>query len=184
MMFASLKYTVRKLSGFLFMFVIAMSSTVHARQANDPVLDSLTALRNDFIGKIKAMGDTPGLKAPEIAMDNPFSFGNYDEKTNILHIGYWKTLPPDGQAYFNDFAKMIGNGMTGEKFFRLGVGQWIFVHEMGHWWRACQHQTAAPYEDEKAANRIASAYWAERDTAFYHFVLGVFHGIVDHCYCW
>ena len=70
--------------------------------------------------------------------------------------------------------------MTGEKFFQMAVYQWIFVHELGHWWRACQHETAEPYESEKGANRLATAYWRDRDPAFYTFMLSVFQGVLDH----
>jgi hypothetical protein len=126
------------------------------------------------------MGYTPSLKAPKIVMDNPRSFGNYDSETNILHTGDWKTLPSQLRDLFSNAAKSMGNGMSGETYFELSVHQWIFVHELGHWWRACQHQTAGPYENEKAANRIATAYWRERDPAFYDFKLKGFQGIVDN----
>jgi len=154
-------------------------SVSKAQQPTDSVMVKLIALRDDFVDKIKAMGYSPELKAPEIVMDNPRSFGNYDSETNILHTGDWKTLPPQLQGLFNNAAKGVGNGMTGEAYFELSVHQWIIVHELGHWWRACQHQTAAPYANELAANRIATAYWRERDPAFYDFKLKGFQRITD-----
>jgi hypothetical protein len=89
-------------------------------------------------------------------------------------------LPPEQRAVFEGFAHQQGNGMTGERFFQLAVYQWIFVHELSHWWRACQHVTAEPYENEKATNRLASAYWRERDPEFYQFMLSVFKGLLAH----
>jgi hypothetical protein len=162
----------------LFIIFMGLNSVARAQTAKDSALVKLIALRDDYINKINASGKKPRLKAPEIVLDNPFSFGNYDEKTNILHTSDWNTLPPESKAYLNNFATMIG--MTGKAFFELGVHQWIFVHELGHWWRACQNQTADHYEDEKGANRIATAFWRERDPAFYQLVLGIFKGVVDH----
>jgi hypothetical protein len=175
----SLKHAQKGLSALCIIFMM-VTSVARAQTAKDSALVKLVALRDDYISKINAFGKKPSLKAPGIVLDNPFSFGNYDDKTNILHIGDWGTLPPEGKAYFNNFAAMVGGGMTGEGFFELGVHQWIFVHELSHWWRACEHQTANHYEDEKGANRIATAFWRERDPAFYQLVLGIFKGIVDH----
>ena len=170
---------IQKILTTLFLIII-LSSAVRAQQSKDSVMARLTALTGDFTGKIKAMGYTPRLKIPEIVLDNPRSFGNYDDEKNILHTCYWPTLPSEGRAVFENFAKNMGNGMTGEKFFRLSVYQWIFIHELSHWWQSCQHQTADPYENEKGANRIASAYWNDKDPAFYKFMLSVFQGVVDH----
>ena len=175
----SLKAGMIKTIVFIAIIMIVGVSTTKAQQPKDSVMIKLIALRDDFVGKIKAMGYPPTLKAPEVIMDNPRSFGNYDNETNILHTGDWKTLPPQLQALFENAAKGTGSGMTGERYFELSAHQWIFIHELGHWWRACQHQTAGPYENEKAANRIATAYWRERDPAFYDFKLKGFQHIVS-----
>jgi hypothetical protein len=164
---------------FLAIFVVDCS-TAKAQTAEDTIMSKMVALRDDFIGKISAMGFTPSLKAPEIVADNPRSFGNYDDSTNILHTGNWKTLPANLQAIFKKAASEMGNGMSGQLFFELGTHQWVFIHELGHWWRACQHQKAAPYEDEMAANRIATAYWRERDSAFLSFMVKRFQYRVDN----
>jgi hypothetical protein len=163
---------------FLAMF-IADPATVMAQRTEDTVMIKMIALRDDFIGKIKSMGFTPSLNAPEIVADNPRSFGNYDDSTNILHTGDWGTLPANLQAIFNKAAADIGHGMSGQSFFELGTHQWVFIHELGHWWRACQHRKAAPYEDEMAANRIATAYWRERDSAFLSFMVKRFQHRVE-----
>ena len=174
--------TMIKLSGkaaaILFALLIILISTVHAQTHQDSLTTNLIALRNDFIGKIKAIGYTPSIEAPKVVLTNPRSFGNYEDSTNTLQSSDWNTTAPQIQQFFNTIAVKLGNGITGEKFFDLAVHQWIFIHEMSHWWRACQHQTADPYENEKAANRIASAYWNERDPAFYKFILNYFSGVV------
>jgi hypothetical protein len=164
----------------LFTFLTGIRSTVNAQTQEDSIMRKLNALRDDYIGKIKAIGYKPSLNAPVIVLDNPRSYGNYDDKNNVLHMGDWKTLPAAARVPFIGFAKMIGNGMTAEKFFNLAVHKWIFIHELGHWWRACRKQTALPYDEEKDANRITSSYWKERDPAFYKLMLVVFNGVVAH----
>jgi hypothetical protein len=146
----------------------------------DTTLPKLEAFRDARVGRIKAMGYTPSLPAPPIVMDNPRSFGNYDDSNNVLHTCDWATLPQEAKAIFEGFAQRAGHGMTGRAFFNVVVYHWIFVHELGHWWRKCQHQEAQPYTEEKAANRIAAAYWHEVDPAFYTWQVRVFQGVVDH----
>jgi hypothetical protein len=161
-------------------FLIVINFKVTAQTHQDSVMARQVALTADFVNKIKAAGLTPSLSVPKIILDNPRSFGNYDDSLNVLHTCDWATLPPSGRAVFEGFAAHMGNGMTAEKFFNVAVYQWIFIHELGHWWRACQHVIAEPYENEKAANRIASSYWNDKDPAFYKFMLSVFQGVVDH----
>jgi len=168
---------ISRKAAVFFLFSIAFSTVVYAQ---DSVMTKLVALQADYVGKIKAMGYMPSLKVPEILLDNPRSFGNYDDSLNVVHTGDWQTSPPEIQKMFGNFAASTGSGMSGEKFFELAVHQWIFIHELSHWWRACQHVTADPYENEKAANRIASAYWNDRDPAFYNFMVKFFQGLVDH----
>lgn len=146
----------------------------------DTTQQQLQAFRDAFIAKIKTIGYTPSLAAPPIAMDNPRSWGNYDDSTNILHTCDWATLPQEQKAVFEHFAQQTGGAMTGKSFFNQAVYKWIFTHELGHWWRKCQHQNTTPYEEEKGANRIAAAYWHEADPAFYTFMVSVFQGMVDH----
>jgi hypothetical protein len=151
-----------------------------SRLPADTTLPQLQAFRDAFVQRIKTLGYTPSLPAPPIVMDNPRSWGNYDDSTNILHTCDWSTLPQEQKAVFENFAQQSGHGMTGKSFFNQAVYKWIFTHELGHWWRKCQHQVALPYAEEKAANRIAAAYWQGADPAFYTFMVSVFQGMVDH----
>jgi hypothetical protein len=174
-----MKIKMFKSTGFIFLVFLFGLTVASAQQKEIPSGNNsqdsarlkleLIGLRDDFIGKIKAMGYTPGLKPPEILLDNPRSFGNYNIDSNVLHTGYWPTLQPGLKAMFNAIVSRIGNGMTGEVYFNLSVHQWVFIHELGHWWRACQHQTALPYANELAANRIDVAYWREKDSSYAHF---------------
>jgi hypothetical protein len=48
-----------------------------------------------------------------------------------------------------------------------GTNRWVFVHELGHWWQACRHQTRPhSYAAENGADRIALAFWREREPRY------------------
>ena len=153
---------------FLLLSLPVCTGPLHA-QTKDSVAIRANALRDEFVTKIKGLGFTPSLPAPAIVFDNPRSYGKYDEDSNILHTSDWNTLDPESRGRFN--AAGGASGMTGEKYFELSVHQWILIHELGHWWRACKHETAKPYENEMAANRIAIAFWRDKDPAFMAFKL-------------
>lgn len=127
----------------------------------------LVALRDAFVNQIKAEGFQPSLPPPTIVLDNPPSYGNYENEKNLLHIAVWQALTPAQQARFSRLAAMLGQGQTGEQAFDDGVHHWVFVHELGHWWQACQHKIdESHYSVEYGANRIAAAYWRLKDPAF------------------
>src|ERR1700743_360957 len=78
-------------------------------------MTKLIALRNDFVARIEAAGYHPSLKPPGIIMDNPPSFGNYDDSTNTLHPSDWKTLPDEDKERFTRAGKRYG--YSGEDYF-------------------------------------------------------------------
>lgn len=127
----------------------------------------LIALRDSFVSQIKAEGFKPSLPPPEIVIDNPPSYGRYEKEQNLLHISAWKSLPPDQESRFVRLADILHNGQSPQELFEEGVHRWVFVHELSHWWQACQHKiTDDHYAVEYGANRIAAAYWRLKDPAF------------------
>jgi hypothetical protein len=157
-------------------FLAALATTASAQTAgtastnassNDALIAELVALRDSFVGQIKAEGFKVSLPPPAIILDNPPSYGDYDDKKNLLHIAVWSALSPDDQARFSKLADMLGEGRTGEQAFEDGVHHWVFIHELGHWWQACEHKTEDfHYATEYGANRIAAAYWRLKDPEF------------------
>jgi hypothetical protein len=126
----------------------------------------LVALRDSFVSQIKPEGFRPSLP-PQIVIDNPPSYGRYQNDQNLLHISAWNNLPPDQEARFERLAGMLHNGQSPKELFEEGVHRWVFVHELGHWWQACQHKiTDDHYAVEYGANRITAAYWRRKDPAF------------------
>jgi hypothetical protein len=132
--------------------------------SDQAVMAKLTALRDSFVKQVQDEGFKPGLAAPAIVLDNPPSFGRYEDDGNLLHIAVWSSLPPDQQARFARLASAMGKGRTGEEMFEDSVHHWVFIHELSHWWQACQHKTGENhYAVEYGANRIAAAYWRFKD---------------------
>lgn len=127
----------------------------------------LTTLRDLFVAQVKAEGFQPSLAPPTIVLDNPPSYGRYEDDKNLLHIAVWTALTPDQQARFSRVATMVGAGQSAEQAFEEGVHHWVLVHELSHWWQACQHKTGENhYSVEYGANRIAASYWRLKDPAF------------------
>jgi hypothetical protein len=147
----------------------AHSSTASAVQSpsNDAVRTQLTALLDSFVSEAKAAGFKPSIEPPQIVIDNPPSFGKYDSGSNLLHIASWDTLGPAGEARFARLKTMLNDSRSPEEIFEDTIHRWVFVHELGHWWQACQHKDDGErYAVEHGANRIAAAYWRLKDPAY------------------
>jgi hypothetical protein len=166
-------------TGFYFLIVYALlagSTGAYAQAAaaseanassNNTVMVQLMTLRDSFVNQIKTEGFQPSLPAPRIILDNPPSYGNYEDAGNILHIAIWTALKPEQQARFSRLALIMGGEQTGEQAFEESVHQWVFIHELSHWWQACQRKPGENhYSVEYGANRIAASYWQLKDPAF------------------
>jgi hypothetical protein len=146
-----------------------VSDDTHTTAAPDKasageLMTELTTLRNSFIGAIKADGFQVRLQAPAIVLDNPPSYGLYDEDKNILHIAAWPALTDPQRNRFERLSRLLDNGKTPEQTFEESVHHWVFVHELGHWWQANQGKTSNNhYSAEYGANRIAAAFWRQTD---------------------
>lgn len=135
--------------------------------SNDALRAQLTALRDSFVDAIQKAGFKPSIDPPQIALDNPPSFGRYDSGSNLLHIASWSELGPDGEGRFARLKAVLNDPRSPEAIFDDSVNHWIFVHELGHWWQACQHKDDGEhYAVEYGANRIAAAYWRMKDPAY------------------
>ncbi len=124
----------------------------------------VVALRDSFVNQIKTEGFQPSLPPPEIVLDNPPSYGAYHRSKNVVHVAVWESLASDQQA---GFAGLFGQGQPGQQAFDEIVHHWVFTHELGHWWQACQHVSGkGHYSEEYGASRIAAAYWRLKDANF------------------
>jgi hypothetical protein len=168
------KTDFRRLSVFLVLSPALSFASIHgdppdasSTTTDRAIYQKLRRLRSDFIEQIRYEGYTPSLPAPKIEMGDPPTFGNYDAEKNVLYIAIWPKLTAAEKQHFADIAKELGPKATARGVFEAGTDRWVFTHELSHWWQACQHKTRAnSYEEEMGANRIASAYWRERDPRF------------------
>jgi|ERR1700693_4353044 len=86
---------------FLFATVSAAQNAAPAASpavnssSNEAEMAKLVALQNDFIETIKTDGFQPSLAPPTIVLDNPPSYGNYEDERNVLHIAVWSALSPE-----------------------------------------------------------------------------------------
>ena len=63
--------------------------------------------------------------------------------------------------------RLSGGQAAARSVFENGTHRWVFVHELGHWWQACRHlMRPESYAAENGANRIALAFWREREPRF------------------
>jgi hypothetical protein len=157
---------------FLFVIVPVRASAQNSptpstnSSSNNTLMSLLIALRDSFVSQIKSEGFQPTLP-PTIILDNPPSYGDHEDGKNLLHIANWNALSADDQVRFARLAAKLGRGQTGEQAFGEGVHHWVFRHELGHWWQACEHKTTdTHYAEEYGANRIAAAYWRFTDPNF------------------
>src|ERR1700761_4370223 len=90
----------------------AFGQAVSAQLSKDSIVKRQNALVDDYVGRIKAMGFSPSLARPALIVDNPRSWGNYDDSANTIETCDWSTLPAEQKAVFTAFADSKGGGMT------------------------------------------------------------------------
>lgn len=140
----------------------------------------MTALRDTFVKATVDAGFTCPIAPPKILVVDVPSFGSYDPETNTLKTPSWGQMTDAERGLFY---RVLGPGATetaarGE--FEEGTHHWVFVHELGHWWQACRGivKSDKHYRQEFGANRIAAAYWQERDPAVIRHQRSVFEAIL------
>jgi hypothetical protein len=85
-------FFVRLVAICIFVAVPASSSAQTATppsedaSSKEALMGQLTALRDSFVNQVKAEGFQPSLPPPTIVVDNPPSYGRYEDDKNLLHI--------------------------------------------------------------------------------------------------
>lgn len=144
-------------------------------------LAKATAMRDAFVARIHADGFSCPIPAPTILVEDVPSFGQYDEKTNIIRTSDWTLLSPDERAFFFRLAGPGAKEADVHRTFEQGAHGWIFIHELGHWWQACRNVTSnsGPYRVEYGADRISLAYWREVDPNIVSTMMPIFRSVLD-----
>ena len=152
-----------------------------AKEEQAATLVKMTALRDEYVSQLKADGFVCSIAAPKIAVEDVPSMGQYDDQTNTLRTTDWTLLNPQERAFMRHLAGPDAQEPEMRVVFEKAAHQWIFVHELGHWWQACRGYmpTHTHYQVESGANRIALAYWRERDPSVETLMARLFHQVLD-----
>lgn len=129
-------------------------------------MKQLIDLRDSFVKRIATEGFSCPIAPPKILLQHVPSFGNYDPETNSLQTPAWRQLSDEEKGLFHHLAGPESDEAAAQRIFEVGSHHWVFVHEMGHWWQACNdaNRNRQHYQVEYGANRIAAAYWREVDS--------------------
>jgi hypothetical protein len=142
----------------------------------------LTALRDAFVKATVDAGFACPIAPPTIQVVDTPAFGNYVPETNTLPMPAWEQLTNEEKEIFRQLAGPGANDEAGHAEFEMDAHRWIFVHELGHWWETCRGvmDHGNHYAYETGANRIAAAYWRERDPALIAHMRAAFDMILAH----
>jgi hypothetical protein len=142
----------------------------------------VTALRDAFVKATVAAGFSCAIAPPTIVVEDVPSFGQYNTAKNTLRTSSWEQMSKREKGIFYQLAGPGANEETVRAEFETDAHHWILVHEMGHWWQACRGVVAngKNYAQESGANRIAAAYWRERDATVVTHMRAAFQMVLDH----
>ena len=147
-------------------------------------LAEVTATRDAFIAHVHATGRSCPLAPPRISVEDVPSYGQYDDEKNMLRTSDWSLLNPQEKDFAHKIAAPGADEASVRDTFQEVAHRWIFIHEMGHWWQACQKADAGsgrkPYAIEYEADRIAMAYWNEIDPSLPSKMIGIAQSVLDH----
>jgi hypothetical protein len=128
-------------------------------------LTKATAVRNSFVARIHSDGFGCPIPVPTILVEDVPSFGQYDDKTNVIRTSDWTLLNPQEKAFISRLAHPGATDAEIRTTFERIAHGWVNIHELGHWWQACRSaiSNSNPYQMEYGADRISLAYWREVD---------------------
>ena len=174
----------------LVMFGSAASIQISAQTAPSGAHDAevaatlakATAVRDAFVAHIHANGFSCPIPVPTILVEDVPSFGQYDNKANIIRTSDWTLLNPQERAFFFQLAGPGAKEADVRTTFDKATHGWIFIHELGHWWQACRNvnSNSGPYQVEFGADRISLAYWREVDPSVVDTMMPLFRSVLDH----
>jgi hypothetical protein len=155
--------------------LLCVAAAAGAGDASDAaVMRRLAQVRDAFARR----ADEEGYRlcpAPALELADPPSFGRFDPDSNRVQVATWSRLAPEQRQRFENLAAHTGGHRSAAAMFEEGTYGWVFVHELGHWWQSCRQATRPrSYGAEAGANRIALAFWRERDPQFAARMLATF----------
>jgi hypothetical protein len=145
----------------------AAGAAVPPRQppADAALIRDLTALRDAFVRRI----DEEGYRLcprPGIDLGAAPSGGRYLAARNLILITPWSQLSAQQQQGFEGVPGPA-TPAGARAAYESGTYRWVFVQQLGHWWQVCRHMAGPEtYAAQSGANRMALAFWRERDPRF------------------
>ncbi len=147
-------------------------------------LAEVTATRDAFVAHVHATGRSCPIAPPRISVEDVPSYGQYLQEKNTLRTSDWSLLNPQEKDFAHRIAPPGADEASVRATFQDVAHRWIFIHEMGHWWQACQKADVGsgrkPYAIEYEADRIAMAYWNEIDPSLPRKLMGIAQSVLDH----
>jgi hypothetical protein len=142
----------------------------------------MTAVRDAFVKATVDAGFTCTIAVPKVVVMDVPSYGNYDVERNVVETPAWELMSAREKGLMYQLAGPGADEAAARAEFETDAHHWIFVHELGHWWQACRGvaHDGRHYAKEYGANRIATAYWRERDSAIVPHMRGTFEMVVAH----
>jgi len=125
----------------------------------------MTAVRDAFVKATVDAGYSCKIAPPAVVVMDVPSYGNYDVETNTVQTPAWELMSKREKGLMYQLAGPGANEAAARAEFETDSHHWVFVHELGHWFQACRGvpHDGRHYAKESGANRIAAAYWRERD---------------------
>jgi len=142
----------------------------------------MAAVRDAFVKATVDAGFTCSIAPPTVVVMDVPSYGNYDVEKNVVETPAWEIMSERSKGLMYQLA---GPGATEEAAraeFEMDSHHWVFVHELGHWFQACRGlpHDARHWAKESGANRIAAAYWRERDATVVPHMRAAFEQVMSH----
>lgn len=119
-------------------------------------------LVEEFIARIPG---APGYEAPQVRIVfTPQLAWISCARPHVIHIAPWEQLPPEFQGFFASLLDDSTDEAVAD-FYRAGFYSFLVPHEVAHFvdfQRGRGTETDQLYQNELKANRIAVAFWEER----------------------
>ena len=130
------------------------------------LLRELGELRDAFVRRI----DEEGYRLcprPHIELGTGPAGGDYLSERNLIRITLWSQLSAQQRDGFAGVAGAAGAPQAARAVYESGTYRWVFVQQLGHWWQDCRDMARPEsYAAQSGANRMALAFWRERDPRF------------------
>ncbi len=142
----------------------------------------MTAVRDAFVKATVDAGFTCTIAVPKVVVMDVPSYGNYDVERNVVETPAWELMSAREKGLMYQLAGPGADEAAARAEFETDSHHWVFIHELGHWFQACRGvpHDARHWAKESGANRIAAAYWRERDATIVPHMHAAFEQVISH----